>query len=102
MGTRWWGVSRRRREFRGILKAILAILAILVLMLIPASLFDAFPSICLFRNLSGAQCPGCGMTRAIVCVLHGDLGHAMQYNGLVVIVFPLLCYLFLKEVTSGK
>lgn len=47
---------------------------------------------CLFTNLTGHRCPGCGMTRAVFCVLHGELAEAWACNRLVVVVFPLLAW----------
>ena len=35
---------------------------------------------CLFRNLIGIPCPGCGMTRAWLCVLRMDLMAAFRYH----------------------
>ena len=67
---------------------------------IPTSWFEARRSVCLIRNLFGIKCPGCGMTRAISCVFHGDIRKAFHYNKLVVIVFPLLCYTWLRAVTA--
>lgn len=68
----------------------------LVLFLLPLSLIEAAPSVCLFKNILGIECPGCGITRAVVSVLHGDWIRAWEYNRMVVVVFPLLCYLYLK------
>lgn len=38
----------------------------------------------------------CGTVRAISSVLHGNLTLAFQHNKLIVIVFPLLCYICIK------
>lgn len=57
-------------------------------------------SVCLFRNLFGTECYGCGMTRALFSLLHFDFGAAWGYNRLVVIVAPLLLYIYLKEVVK--
>lgn len=61
-----------------------------VVMLVPTELLDRAPAICLFRLLLGMECPGCGMTRAVSAVLHGDLARAFAYNRGIVVVFPLL------------
>ena len=63
-----------------------------IFLLVPTSWFESRPSICLIRAVFGVRCPGCGMTRAISCVFHGDFKKAFSYNKLVVLVFPLLCY----------
>lgn len=68
------------------------ILLPILLWLIPTSWLERGPSLCLIRRIFGVPCPGCGMTRAFSCVMHGEFKKALQYNRLVVIVFPLLCY----------
>lgn len=45
---------------------------------------------CLFTLITGHECWGCGITRAVVSVLHGDFGRAWQLNPRVVVVLPLL------------
>jgi len=44
---------------------------------------------CLFRRWTGWSCPGCGGTRCVGRLLHGDLAGALAANPLVV-----LCGLF--------
>ena len=85
-------------------KAEWYILLPLAFTLVPTSWFEARPSMCLIRKVSGVRCPGCGMVRAISCVFHADFKKAFQYNRLVVVVFPLLCYIWLKAmmVEYGK
>lgn len=39
-------------------------------------------SICLFRNLFGIPCPTCGMTRAYLHLLQGDISGAFKYHPL--------------------
>ncbi|HXE91743.1 MAG TPA: DUF2752 domain-containing protein [Terriglobales bacterium] len=46
--------------------------------------------LCLFRILSGLPCPGCGMTRALSSLLHGDGAAAFLYHPFVFAVFPAL------------
>ena len=43
--------------------------------------------------LSGRECPGCGITRAVSCCLHGEFERATEFNLGVVVVFPLLLLL---------
>lgn len=42
--------------------------------------------VCLFRALTGAPCPACGSSRAIVTLLNGSLVGALWYNPLGVIL----------------
>lgn len=40
---------------------------------------------CMFKNVTGGvPCPTCGATRSALDVLHGDIGHAIWRNPLVV------------------
>lgn len=50
-------------------------------------------TICIWKNLLGIDCPGCGMTRAILAVFHGHFALAWAYNKGVVIVLPLLIFI---------
>jgi hypothetical protein len=40
--------------------------------------------------LTGLFCPGCGSTRAMHALLHGDLPRAFAMNPLMVVAIPLL------------
>jgi len=48
-----------------------------------------FPG-CPFRAITGFTCPGCGTTRALHQLLHGNLVAAFELNPLLVLVLPLL------------
>ncbi|HYK85500.1 MAG TPA: DUF2752 domain-containing protein [Ktedonobacteraceae bacterium] len=68
----------------------------LVFFLVPTSWLEGHRSICLIYNVFGVRCPGCGMTRALSCAVHGRFKQAFQYNRLVVVVLPLLGFLWLR------
>ena len=72
----------------------------------PADYFDEGESICISKLLAGMECYGCGMTRAIMHLIHLDFEEAYQYNKLSFIVFPLLSFLagqsFVKELKYIK
>ncbi|WP_319458952.1 DUF2752 domain-containing protein [Micromonospora sp. RTP1Z1] len=54
---------------------------------------DARPT-CLLKLTTGLDCPGCGGTRALWYVLHGDLPAAARHHFLFVFSLPFLAYLF--------
>jgi hypothetical protein len=54
---------------------------------------DAAPT-CLLKLTTGLDCPGCGGTRALWYVLHGDLPAAARHHFLFVFSLPFLAYLF--------
>jgi len=45
------------------------------------------PSLCVWRNTTGISCPGCGLTRAFVCLAHGQWSQAWKYNPAGVLMF---------------
>lgn len=67
------------------------------LYLVPMNWLEKQDAICLFRNTLDLDCIGCGMTRAFLSVLHFQLEEAYNFNKLVIIVFPLLSYLWIKK-----
>jgi hypothetical protein len=71
----------------------------LLLILIPTAWLEWRRSLCLVKNLTGRNCPGCGMTRAVSSAAHGNFGQAWRYNRLVVVVLPILCYKWLQALT---
>ena len=61
---------------------------------------DRGPVICPFRALTGLDCPGCGMTRAVSHVVRGQVGTAVDYNALMVLAVPVALYLYLTWLAS--
>lgn len=53
-----------------------------------------FP-VCPFRALTGFTCPGCGSTRGMHQLLHGNLGAAFEFNPLLLLALPFLLYALL-------
>lgn len=44
----------------------------------------------------GVYCPGCGITRALHALLHGQWAQAFAYNPLAILVAPLLLWMAFK------
>ena len=51
---------------------------------------------CPFRKITGFTCPGCGSTRAMHRLIHGDVIAAFQFNPLFVLALPLLLYVLVR------
>ncbi len=54
-------------------------------------------TLCLFKNITGRDCYGCGVLRGISACLHLDLLAAYRLNRLNVLTIPLLIFLYGKE-----
>jgi Protein of unknown function (DUF2752) len=54
-----------------------------------------FP-VCLFRFLTGYQCPGCGSTRAMHQLLHGHFVAAFELNPFFLVAIPFLLYALIR------
>ena len=47
---------------------------------------------CLFHELTGLDCPGCGAQRALHQLLHGNIIAAVRLNAMFVVSLPLLAW----------
>ncbi|HNZ28880.1 MAG TPA: DUF2752 domain-containing protein [Candidatus Goldiibacteriota bacterium] len=56
--------------------------------LVPHDILFSGKSVCLYKNLFGFECPGCGLTRAAWLFIHLKFQEAFALNKLIVIVFP--------------
>ncbi|BCS34274.1 membrane protein [Luteitalea sp. TBR-22] len=56
---------------------------------------------CPYLTLTGYACPGCGLTRSLHFLLHGDLARAFSFNPWGLVSGPaLLLFVFLPAVTD--
>jgi hypothetical protein len=46
----------------------------------------SFYPVCQFHRITGLNCPGCGMTRALYALLHGNFSTALRDNALFLLV----------------
>src|SRR5688572_8141258 len=60
----------------------------------------AFYPPCVFRALTGLLCPGCGATRAMHHLLHGDVAGAFRLNAMLLILGPVLAATTLIELRA--
>jgi hypothetical protein len=78
-------------------KLILLIGLPLVIFILPYNLIFEGPTVCVFKNFTGNDCFGCGMTRAIFLVLKGQIISAVLLNWRVSIVLPILVLLWYRQ-----
>ncbi|UTA55204.1 DUF2752 domain-containing protein [Lysobacter soli] len=66
--------------------AVVALLGALMLRVFqPESLWP-----CVFHAVTGLHCPGCGLTRMLHALVHGDVARAWSMNPLAMVALPLL------------
>jgi hypothetical protein len=59
-------------------------------------------TLCLIKNITGRNCPGCGVLRGISAVMHWDLKSAYALNRMNIVIIPLLAYLFTRCWISNR
>jgi hypothetical protein len=79
---------------------LLLVLAAAVIVPVGATVLYSFPPTeygfyprCFFFMLTGLHCPGCGATRCVHALLHGEVEQALAYNALFVLFSPFLLIL---------
>jgi hypothetical protein len=72
--------------------------ALLVAACIPVAWLTGSPSFCPFKIFTGLPCPGCGITRSVVTLLHGDLAASLHFHPLGV---PLVLLMAVLAVVDG-
>ena len=78
----------RNRDYHRIMLGLsLAVLAASFLLQLPGDtkvelplVGIQLPSVCMWRNSLGIDCPGCGLTRSFICLAHGQPAQAWYYN----------------------
>lgn len=65
---------------------MLAVAGAWVLYHYPPATSTFYPQ-CVFHQVTGLDCPGCGTTRALHALLHGRIGEAFRLNAML---FPLM------------
>lgn len=53
---------------------------------------------CMFHELTGWYCPGCGSARAFHALIHGEILTALDYNPLLVISLPVVAAMIVMEI----
>jgi len=47
---------------------------------------------CPFKALTGYNCPGCGMSRCVHALMHGNVTGALHYNAFLFVLVPVLLW----------
>jgi hypothetical protein len=80
---------------RGVVVLLLTAIPI-GLILLPSDYFDQGESICISRLLLDRECYGCGITRAVQHLLHGEVRAAIVLNPAAVVVTPVGIVMWFK------
>lgn len=87
-------------------KRILVIAIVVVGLIILYGIFDPATSIaapkCLFKTLTGYDCPSCGGQRALHALLNGKVGRAFMLNPFLFIVTPLIITIAYSTFSKSK
>ncbi len=91
-------VLLRLREEKGRAFAVVFIAGIFLLSaVLPLVSVQGIP-LCFFRQVTGWDCPGCGLTRAFILIFHGDFRQAIACNALAPILLLWLLLYALRHV----
>lgn len=79
---------------------VVGIIGIILLLLTDFEIISWYPE-CEFLKRTGLYCPGCGGTRAVKCLLRGDLVRSFLFHPFVpyctIMYFVFMIYVFLKK-----
>ena len=82
---------------------VLGAAACVVLLIVPpGSPHSKWLPKCMFHQLTGLYCPGCGATRALSALLHGDIKASLHNNLLLIPLLSLIAVLLIKPQISLK
>ncbi|WP_293947393.1 MULTISPECIES: DUF2752 domain-containing protein [unclassified Sphingobacterium] len=57
---------------------------------------------CLWKAISGYECPGCGLTTAFIALLQMKWGDAWSANPMIFVLIPVFIFLILKDFRRFK
>jgi hypothetical protein len=81
--------ASRRKTVVWSIGLVLALAGAVVMFLFDPARVPIYP-VCVFHQMTGLDCPGCGSLRAAHQLLHGHLSTALHFNALFVLSLPLL------------
>jgi hypothetical protein len=89
-------------------RALLALLTTAAVLAVAGVLFifdpaqgGFYPS-CMFHNLTGLNCPGCGSLRALHHLTHGEILVAFRSNPLLMTLLPLFAFIGVRWLQHGR
>jgi Protein of unknown function (DUF2752) len=95
MGDRW-----RAERFKSRLSALALIGAAVASVTAPDGLLAWSPP-CLWHSLGFAHCWGCGITRAAIALMQGDVQRAIRLNPSICAVAPLVLCVYATQLSQA-
>ena len=72
----------------------------LIFIIFTVFIFSGLEKLCVFHNITGIPCPGCGMTRAFLNFFSGDIKKALFYHPLFWMIPFLFFILFFHKYSA--
>jgi len=91
------GLVARRVSAQLVRPSVLGTLGLFTGVIIPFGWIEQGPPICMFKLMTGMPCPGCGLTRSVVALLHGDLTTSLHFHPLGVLFVLLVLVLAIVD-----
>ena len=102
--NKYFKFSNKNIKFGKIL--ILVLLGLSIIFFFMKKFGEITGSICLIRGLTGIPCPSCGMSRAIIAIINGDIINAFKFHPLFWLPFISLVLIvfrsFFKQILIGS
>lgn len=76
---------------------ILSLVIFVFIYLVVSSFLELYIP-CVFNEITGLYCPGCGLTRMLKSMLKLDFYQAFRYNPLMFIFFPFIIYMIIDYI----
>ena len=55
---------------------------------------------CIWKSILGFNCPGCGLTTALISLMELNFNHAFEANWLIFIIIPYAIYSLMQDYIS--
>ena len=93
------------KKYKYLTYAIMATILVAVIVYMYYQYDPSYSSLapkCSVRQLTGYDCPSCGVQRAIHSLLHLDVGRAFWLNPFIFVVAPYIVLLILTTLCKGE